>query len=115
MGIGEKIRIQRLIKNYSQENMAWELDISQAAYSKIERDETQLTLRRIYAIAEILEISPFELMPKPKYGTGIAQEYFWKTLNKLRKFWNSSLKKNRAVPPKYLNGSQGDISNSGNR
>jgi transcriptional regulator with XRE-family HTH domain len=94
--IGEKIRIQRLTKNYSQEYMAFMLDISQAAYSKLERDETEISIRRIYAIAEILEISPFELMPKPKYGTGINQEYIWRTLNKLKKFWAQRLKEKKA-------------------
>jgi transcriptional regulator with XRE-family HTH domain len=78
--IGEKIRIQRLIKNYSQEYMAFALDISQAAYSNIERNETKITLERVFEIAEILEISPFELMPKPKNGTGINAEYFWRTI-----------------------------------
>ncbi|MGF7079044.1 helix-turn-helix domain-containing protein [Mucilaginibacter sp. UYCu711] len=87
--IGEKIRLKRLEKNFSQENMAFELDISQAAYSKIERAETELTIRRVFAIAEILQISPYELMPKPKYGTGLAQAYIYKTLNKIRKVWNS--------------------------
>ncbi|MGP2550132.1 helix-turn-helix domain-containing protein [Mucilaginibacter rubeus] len=82
--IGEKIRLERLAKQYSQEYMAWSLDISQAAYSKVERDETELTIRRIYQIAEILEISPFRLMPKPKYGTAIVGEYLWKMVAKIR-------------------------------
>ena len=69
--IGDRIREQRLAKKYSQFYMAFLLDISQAAYSKIERNETKLSLPRIYEIAEALEISPFILMPKPKYGTGI--------------------------------------------
>ncbi len=67
--IGENIRIRRLTKGYSQEYMSFMLDISQAAFSKIERGESEMTLTRIYQIAEILEISPFTLMPKPKYGT----------------------------------------------
>jgi transcriptional regulator with XRE-family HTH domain len=89
--VGEKIRLQRLTKNYSQEYMAFALDISQAAYSKIERGETVLTLPRVYEIAEILEVSPFAFMPKPKYGTAIAITYY-KTMAKLRRFWQRSLK-----------------------
>jgi transcriptional regulator with XRE-family HTH domain len=84
--VGEKIRIQRLTKKYSQEYMAFMLDISQAAYSKIERDETELTIKRIYEIAEILEINPFTLMPKPKHGSSITIAYN-KTMVKLRLFW----------------------------
>lgn len=90
--IGEKIRLKRLEKRLSQENMAFELDISQAAYSKIELGQTDLTIRRIFEIAEILEVSPYTFMPKPKYGSSLAQEYFYKTLNKLRRFWLSDRK-----------------------
>ena len=90
--VGEKIRIQRVIKKYSQEYMAFMLDISQPAYSKIERDETELTISRIYEIAEILEISPFTLLPPPKHGSSIALRYY-KTIAKLRRFWNKSISK----------------------
>lgn len=69
--IGELIRIQRVIRGYSQEYMAFQLEISQPAYSKIERNESEITVIRVYEIAEILEISPFEIMPKPKYGSSI--------------------------------------------
>lgn len=89
--VGEKIRLQRLTKKYSQEYMAFSLDISQAAYSKIECGETKLTLDRIYEIAEILEISPFTFMPKPKHGSAIAIAYY-KTLAKLRRFWRNTIK-----------------------
>jgi len=32
------------------------LDISQVAYSKIEKNETKLTVERLFKIAEILEL-----------------------------------------------------------
>ncbi|MGF7080449.1 helix-turn-helix domain-containing protein [Mucilaginibacter sp. UYCu711] len=82
--IGEKIRIRRVTKSYSQEYMAFMLNISQAAYSNLERGETALTLTRVYEIAEILEMSPFELMPKPKFGLGINHVAFIKTIKKLQ-------------------------------
>jgi transcriptional regulator with XRE-family HTH domain len=84
---GEKIRIQRLTKNYSQEYMAFALEISQPAYSNLERNGTKLSLDRIFEIAEILEISPFILMPKPKFGTGINYGNFWRTINKIKTVW----------------------------
>lgn len=84
--VGEKIRLQRLTKKYSQEYMAFMLNISQAAYSKIERDETELTVQRIFDIGEILEINPFTLLPKPKHGSGIRITYY-RTMKKLRKFF----------------------------
>jgi transcriptional regulator with XRE-family HTH domain len=102
--IGEKIRLKRLEKGLSQENMAFDLDISQAAYSKIELGQTDLTVRRIFAIAEILEVSPYIFMPKPKYGSALAQEFVYKTMNKLRKFWSSLRKrKNRPIESEHSN------------
>lgn len=109
--VGEKIRIQRLIKNYSQEYMAFALDISQAAYSNVERNETKITLERVFEIAEILEISPFELMPKPKNGTGINVEYFWRTIKKFSGLWTSKVKKRLKNPPEGLNVFNSDTSN----
>jgi transcriptional regulator with XRE-family HTH domain len=94
--LGSKIRIQRLIKNYSQEYMAFMLEISQPAYSKIERDETKPSFDRVYDIAEILEISPFILLPKPKYGTGINGDLIQRTLYKLKRFWTRKIEKRKA-------------------
>ena len=93
--IGEKIRIRRLIRNYSQEYMAFMLDISQAAYSNLERNETELTLKRVYEIAEVLEISPFELMPKPKFGTVINHHFFWKTISKIKGIWTDDIREKK--------------------
>lgn len=109
--VGQKIRMQRLLKQYSQEYMAFMLEISQAAYSNIERDETEPGLRRLYEIAEILEISPFVLMPKPKYGTGINMHSLVSTWHKLKKFWTSHLA-GRKAQAADLRIRQRDISNS---
>ena len=111
MTTGEKIRIQRQMKNYSQIYMAFMLEISQAAYSNIERDATDLTLRRIYEIAEILQISPFVLMPPPKYGSGINFHAFLHTLYKLKRFWTNRLEKRKAEALR-LNIVYSDIHNS---
>lgn len=50
-----KIREIRKDRGYSHEYMAHLLDISQVAYSKIEKNETKLTIERLFKIAEILE------------------------------------------------------------
>lgn len=60
--IGELIRIERLKKGWSQENMAFMLNISQPAYSKIESEQTNLSLPRLYEIAKFLEIDANELI-----------------------------------------------------
>ena len=51
----EKIKDIRKQKGYSHEYMAHQLDMSQPAYSKIEKNETVLSVDRLYKIAEILE------------------------------------------------------------
>ena len=58
----EKIRFLRKINDFSQEFMAYELGISQPAYSKLERGATKLTLSRLQKIAFILGFSTAELM-----------------------------------------------------
>ena len=54
--VGNKIKKLRELKNYSQEYMAQHMGITPAGYSKIERDETELTLTRLNEIAKILEV-----------------------------------------------------------
>lgn len=60
--LGEKIRKVRELKGYTQEYMASQLDISQRAYSKLEREETKLDWSRITNIADILELEPKDLI-----------------------------------------------------
>jgi transcriptional regulator with XRE-family HTH domain len=104
--VGEKIRLQRVMKKYSQEYMAFMLEISQPAYSKIERDETELTIQRIFDIAEILEINPFILLPKPKHGSGIRLTYY-RTLEKIRKFFHRAKERKLAIKKEAFKASQG--------
>jgi transcriptional regulator with XRE-family HTH domain len=56
--IGNRIRKLRLSKEYSQQNMADELNITSSAYSKIERGVTDTSISRLEAIAEILGVKP---------------------------------------------------------
>jgi transcriptional regulator with XRE-family HTH domain len=57
-----KIKELRKLKGFSHENMAHMLNISQVAYSKIEKNETKLSLERLYRIGEILETSIGEIL-----------------------------------------------------
>jgi len=108
-GVGEKIRIQRLTRNYSQEYMAWSLNISQAAYSNIERGETDITVTRIFEIAEILEISAFELMPRPKY-TLLLDYQLRGVIVKVKNFWRRLFARSSAMPDKYEDAYHSDTS-----
>lgn len=60
--IGEKIRTIRTIKGYSQEYMSNILNISQPAYSDIEKNKTKIDINRLKKISEILEIDINELL-----------------------------------------------------
>lgn len=59
---GERIRLLRLQRGYSQENMADLLHLSTTAYGDIERGKTELTLSRLEQIAEVLDLSVTELL-----------------------------------------------------
>lgn len=54
--IGERIRRLRQSRDYTQDNMAAELDITPGAYAKIERGETDPSATRLLRIAEILGV-----------------------------------------------------------
>ena len=62
MQAGQKIRILRRLKGYSQEYFASQLGISQGAYGKIERGESDITLGRLREIADILEVTPIDIL-----------------------------------------------------
>lgn len=72
----ERIREQRKKKGFSHENMAHELKISQAAYSKIEKNETRLTVERLFEIADILEVPVTELLDKNSTINYHQQEFY---------------------------------------
>ena len=57
MEIGEKIKKIRELKNYTQEYMAQKLEMTQAGYGKIERNESEVTYPRLEKIAEILKVT----------------------------------------------------------
>jgi XRE family transcriptional regulator, regulator of sulfur utilization len=64
MELGEKIRLLRLSKGLSQENVADELRISTSAYGDIERNKTELTVSRLVKIAKILNVDIDDIIAK---------------------------------------------------
>ena len=58
----ERIVQGRNKKGYTYENMAVELDLTTAAYRKIETGETKLTVERLFKISDILEVPVGELL-----------------------------------------------------
>ena len=57
-----KIKQIRELKNFTQEYVATQLDLSTRAYSKIESGETQLTINRLNEISSILGVEPLEFL-----------------------------------------------------
>lgn len=66
--IGEKIRHFRKLKGFSQDDLAHELDISLTAYSKIERNITDVNFSRLSQIAKVLNITLVDLLSADKKG-----------------------------------------------
>jgi len=60
--IALNLRNARLMRNYSQEYMAHQLNISQNAYSKMEMGRTQITVETVFKIAGILEVDIYTLL-----------------------------------------------------
>ena len=58
----KKIAAIRIRKGYSYDNMAHELSLSSTAYRKIEIGKTELTVRRLFQISEILEAPLSDLL-----------------------------------------------------
>ena len=72
--IGEKIRHFRKLKGLSQDDLAHELDISLTAYSKIERNITDVNFSRLTQIAKVLDITLVELLSADKKGKSRSEE-----------------------------------------
>ena len=60
--LGYKIRKIREAKDFTQEFMAQQLNISQNVYSKLERGEIKITTDRLTMISEILQVPEESLM-----------------------------------------------------
>lgn len=54
--IGNKIKKFRELRNFTQEFMADQLDMSTTGYGKIERDEVDVPYSRLTKIAEVLKV-----------------------------------------------------------
>lgn len=60
--IGERIKKIRKSKNITQEKLAEKLDVSIAFLSRIERGSSQVNLKRLGQICEILDVTEGEIL-----------------------------------------------------
>ena len=63
VSFGLKVREQRKLKKLSQERLALLCNIDRSYMGRIERGEVNITLEKIYEIAQALEIDILDLMP----------------------------------------------------
>ena len=82
-GIRERIKIIRIEKGYSQDYMAYMLNISQNAYHKLEKGHTRIHLEKFIDIAEILEVNFSELLKGSDYVYVFSGQYKKKHINKI--------------------------------
>lgn len=69
--VGSRIKKIREEKGITQEFMAYELDISQSNYGRLEKDDRRLNIPKIQKIAEVLDISIASLIEEK---SGIKDE-----------------------------------------
>ena len=62
MDIGTNIKRFRELKNITRETMASEMDMSLSGYSKIERNEVDLSISRVQKISQILGVDISQIL-----------------------------------------------------
>ena len=62
--IGKIIRQKRTESNITQESLALKCEIDRSYLGRIERGEVNLTVDKLYQIAQVLQISPKDLLPE---------------------------------------------------
>ncbi|WP_262247641.1 helix-turn-helix domain-containing protein [Parapedobacter soli] len=70
--VGGRIKYIREAKGYMQIGVAMGAGISQKALSKIELDQTNPSIYRIYRIAESLGVDVYTLIPKERWNSAYS-------------------------------------------
>ncbi len=81
--IGNRIRIIRISRNLSQENMAEELGLSVGAYSNLERGKTEFTINRYFQIGKILKMDKNDLFDLLKENFNLSNPEKYTIQNEL--------------------------------
>ena len=90
--VGFNIRKVRELKGFSQDYMAEKLKISQASYARIENEHTQITVNRLFELAEILNtdiLDFFDVNRFCSYGNGYIQNLVVENKEIIEKLINS--------------------------
>lgn len=91
--IAHIIRTLRVQHAYTQEYVAYKLDMSQNAYSKIERGVTRLDIDHIYRLANVYNVPVTSLLPAPSASTSINTAGLPELFKKVRDAFRLAVKK----------------------
>ncbi|MDO9520674.1 MAG: helix-turn-helix transcriptional regulator [Pseudohongiella sp.] len=64
--LGGNIRSKRVLKRISQDGLALLCGLDRSYMGRIERGEVNITVEKLYKIAECLQCSPADLLPSMK-------------------------------------------------
>jgi len=64
VSFGKKLREVRKLKGISQDKLALVAEIDRSYVGRIERGEVNITLEKVYVLAEALECNVTELLPE---------------------------------------------------
>lgn len=93
---GQNIRKIRRDRDLTQEYMAFEMGISQKAYSDLENSKVKINLETLDKISEILEIKPSDIC---SISDKCQNNYYEEKWNDLIEYMK---KNNLPIPDKYL-------------
>ncbi|UKB83306.1 helix-turn-helix domain-containing protein [Chryseobacterium sp. MEBOG06] len=93
---GQNIRKIRRSKDFTQEYMAFEMGISQKAYSDIENSKVKINIEILTKVSNILDIKPSDICSiSHKCGTDGYEDKYQSLLEHLKK-------NNISIPKEYL-------------
>ncbi len=67
--IGKRVRAERKARNLSQDALALASGIDRSYMGRIERGEVNITIQKLYVIADVLACAPHALLPEVKKDT----------------------------------------------
>lgn len=62
--IGRRVRAERKTRNLSQDALALACGIDRSYMGRIERGEVNITIQKLYVIADVLACDPSKLLPE---------------------------------------------------
>jgi len=85
--LGMYIREKREALDISQSAVAYVLNMSQPAYSKIERGETEVKVSQLYKIAACMRITIYELLPEAMANDVMGDYLLAPVVHRVRQWW----------------------------